>query len=188
MKRYLLVGLLALLPTCLTGAIAGEAHAPSMLIYIDPQEYAHDVRLAIHPYYGAWVKKGQLLETAALGAMQSNSNAVGLCEGNNSADVIVWLIPQLSYNPVGGYYAQVKARFYIGDARYAATLKALGQHDGNIDSAYITDWAQLAFIAAMQDIMKQYATDSRLQETIRSSMANDVPHAPCAMVSIIPTH
>jgi hypothetical protein len=112
---------------------------------------------------------------------------VGLCQGSDVSDVVVWLIPQLTYNPlIGRYYAQVKAQFHLGNAKYLATLKATRHYDGFIGSSYSTNQAQLAFEAAMQDIMQQYAADAQLQETVRSTVSSGVVGAPCALVGMIP--
>lgn len=186
-KRILLLVLLLLMPAGVSFALADEVRSPGLLVYINPGEYTYETRIGVPPYYSVWIMKGPILEMAAMNAIKPYFEHAGLCHGSDVSDVIVWLIPQLTYNPlVGRYYAQVRAQFHLGNAKHMATLKATGHYDGFIGSSYATNQAQLAFEAAMQDIMQQYAADTRLQEAVRSAVSSDVVGAPCALVGMIP--
>jgi len=183
--RKLLLGL-ALLAGSVSGAMAGDGSEPSLLIYISPHEYNHEVRIGAHPYYTAWVLRGPLVEKAARTALQPLFREVDSCDGSNSADVIVWLKPQLSYNPaLGRYYVQIKAQFHLGNANHLATLKATGQYDGFLGSVYVDSQVQQAYADAMQDIVRQYAADANLHEAIRSGLAKGITRSPCGMVPLI---
>jgi len=185
-----LAGLLLLLTLWLTGgaasALAQDRTEPSVLIYINPNEYSHEVHVGYRPYFSAWISRGPMLEKAATDALKPHFSEAGLCEGNNTADVIVWLKPSLTYNPIGRYYARVRAKFYLGDGKHLGDLKATGKHDGAMGSSFVEEEVRQAYDNAMQDIARQYAADGKLHEAIRSSLAKDITKMPCAMVSMIP--
>lgn len=165
------------------GAANAEESKPGLVMYISPNEYSHEVRLGFVPYYVVWARKGPALERAARNALQPHFGEIGLCEGSNGGDVIVWLQPQINYNPmVATYYAKVTARFFRADGKPIATLKATGEQTGAIGSRLVEYYVQGAFDKAMQDIATQYAADSALQQAIDRSL----PRTPCAMVALIP--
>jgi hypothetical protein len=137
-------------------------------------------------YFSAWIRRGPMLEKAAMDALKPHFGAIDMCDGNNTADVIVWLKPQLTYNPVSGYYAKVSARFHLGDGKRLGGLKATGKRDSPMGSIYVEDHVQQAFDNAMQDIARQYAADGRLREAIRSAMSKDMTKAPCNVATMIP--
>jgi hypothetical protein len=186
-KQIMLVGLLLLMPAGATTARADGDRSPSLLIYISPAEYSYETRIGVLPYYSFWVLKGPILERAAMNAIKPHFDRVELCQGSNTAEAIIWLTPQLTYNPtIGRYYAQVRAQFYLGNAKRLTTLNATGHYDGFIGSSYAANQIQQAFEAAMQEIMRQYAADAGLQEAIRSVASSGLPGAPCALVGMIP--
>jgi hypothetical protein len=184
-KQILLLVLLLLMPAGV--ALSDESRSPSLLVYINPGEYIYETHIGVPPYYSVWIMKGPILEMAAMKAIKPYFDHVGLCHGSDVSDVIVWLTPQLTYNPlVGRYYAQVRAQFHLGNAKHLATLKTTKHYDGFIGSSYSTNQVQLAFEDAMQDIMQQYAADARLQEAVHSAVLSGVVGAPCALVGMIP--
>lgn len=185
-----LTGLLLLLTLLLSGgaasALAQDGTEPSVLLYINPHEYSHEVHVGYRPYFSAWIRRGPMLEKAATEALKPNFSKLDLCEGSNTADVIVWLKPSLTYNPIGRYYARVRANFYLGDGKHLGDLKATGKYDGTMGSSFVEEEVQQAYGNAMQDIARQYAADGKLREAIRSGLAKDITKMPCAMVSMIP--
>lgn len=171
----------------MTSAAAAETPAPSLLIYINPQEYSHEVRLGYLPYFSAWVRRGPLVEKAAKSMLTPLFKDIALCEGSNAADLIVWLKPQLAYNPIGGYSAKVVAQFHLGNGKHLGNLTGHGKYYRSMDSGHVEEHAQQAYNDAMQDIARQYPTDNNLLDAIRSGLAKDYTKAPCAMVSMVPT-
>jgi hypothetical protein len=168
---------------------AGEAAAaePSLLLYINPQEYNHDVNIGLKPYYSRWVSRGPAAEAAARKTLGPHFQTVDVCEGNKTADVIVSISPRIEYNPAPQrYYARVKVRFYMGDGRVLGTLKATGHHEGWINSPFADDDVRLAFEDAMQNIAGQYAADSTIQANLHQAMQSDFTRTPCEMVGAIP--
>lgn len=164
-----------------------SAHAqeakPSLVMYISPNEYSHEVRLGLLPYYIVWARKGPALERAARTALQSDFGDVTMCEGSNGGDVIVWLQPQLNYSPpVSTYHAKVTAHFFRADGKPIGTLKATGTQQGAIGSRLVDTYVQQAFDHAMRDIAAQFTRNSALQQAIDTAL----PKTPCAMVALVP--
>lgn len=180
MKRVLAIILICL--GC-TGVVQAQEVKPEMLLYINPAEYDHDVRLGLLPYYIVWARKGQPLEQAARRAFEGAFGSVGMCQGTNGADVVVWLQPQLTYSPpMGIYHAKVTARFFRADGKAIGVLQAVGTYPGAIGSRLVESQVQGAFDAAMRSIAVQYAADSALQSAIDPTLTR----SPCALVALVP--
>jgi hypothetical protein len=181
MKRWLSVLLAALAFTGL--ARAGEGK-PDLLLYINPDEYTHEVRLGIVPIYIIWARNGPALEAAARAALEPHFGSVGMCEGSDGADVVVWLRPQLTYSPnFEKFYAKVTARFFRADGKPIGKLQATGEALGLRGLRTTVDaQVQQAYHHAMQQIAAQYASDTQLQQAIDP----DLTRAPCAMVALNP--
>lgn len=180
MKRVLAALLLCL--GC-TGVVRAQDAKPEMLLYINPAEYDHDVRLGVLPYYIVWARKGQPLEQSARRAFEGAFGSIGMCQGTNGADVLVWLLPQLTYSPpMEIYHAKVTARFFRADGKSIGTLEAVGTYPGEIGSMLVESQVQGAFDAAMRDIAVQYAANSALQSAIDPTL----PRSPCALVALVP--
>lgn len=172
-----------LLGLTLSGAAAAEEAKPNLLLYISPNEYAHEVRLGFIPYYIVWARRGPALEQAARQALQPQFGDIGMCEGSNGGDVIAWLQPELSYNPmVATYYAKVTARFFRADGKPIGTLTSTGTSHSAIGSRLIDAYVREAFGRAMQDIATQYAADGRMQQAVDHNLAR----TPCALVALVP--
>lgn len=177
--------LLAALLVCLgcTGAVQAQDAKPDLLLYISPNEYSHEVRLGLVPYYIVWARRGPALEQAARRAFENQFASVGMCEGSNGADVVVWLHPELSYNATfTTYYAQVRARFFRADGKAIGELQGTGTYLGMTGSRLSEVSIQGAFDQAMRTIATQYAADASLQGGIDRGLAR----SPCALVALVP--
>jgi len=170
--------------------LAGTATAtepPSLLLYMNPHEYGHEVNIGMKPYFSKWVARGAAVETAARKVLSSHFRDVDVCEGNKAADVIATISPHLNYNPAPGrYYARVKVRFYLGNGQLLGTLNATGHHDAPINSAFTDADVRLAFEQAMQDIAAQYVADATIQDNLQKNMQSEFTRMPCEMVGMIP--
>jgi len=160
-----------------------EETKPSLVIYIAPQEYSHDVRLGIIPVYIIWARNGPPLEKAARASLQPYFSDIGLCQGSNSADAVVWLKPELRFSGLyASYSADVTAQFYTGDGKPIGTLKATGVQQSTIGTLMIKEHVQMAYDKAMREIAAKFAADTRLQQAIPVSG----PRSPCAMAPLVP--
>ena len=180
MKRLLVALLMCL--GC-TGAVQAQDAKPDLLLYIHPDEYRHEVRLGVLPYYIVWAHKGQPLERAARQAFEGRFGKIGMCEGTNGADMVVWLQPVLTYSPpMEIYHAKVVARFFRADGRQIGQLEATGTYPSEIGSNLVETHVQNAFDAAMQSIVDQYAAST----AIANAMDTSLPKSPCALVALVP--
>lgn len=160
---------------------------PSLLIYQNPQEYTHEVRLGLLPYYSRWVVKGPAVRAAAQQALADSFASIGICDGGSTADVLVWLRASISYNPMPSlYYTQVTAQFHLGNGKYLGTLKGEGQQSGPLLSLYADDLVRKAFDAAMRDVAAQYAAHTTMQQAVADALASDGTKAPCAIIGAVP--
>jgi hypothetical protein len=157
------------------------------LIYISPQDFSHEVRLGTPPYFSRWVLKGPAVQAAAQEALSSYFSPVALCDGVSGADVLVWVKPNLSYNPgIRRYYAKLKVQFHSGNGKQVAVYKAMGEQDGAIGSVYADDDVRKAFDAGMRQIMQQFQADANAQQALAAAKAANPTKAPCALIGAIP--
>ena len=177
----------SLLFALLLSAVAHAENKPSLLIYQSPQEYTHEVRMGMMPYFSRWVLKGPSADAAALEAFAPHFSEIGRCDGGSGADVLMWLRPRISYNPVSStFYAQVSAQVHLGSGKYLTTLKATAEQPGPIQSIYADALIRKAFDGAMQQIASQYAADAQLQASIAEARAKEMTKAPCAIIGAVP--
>lgn len=182
MKRWILLAAL-FLPI---GTLLAE-DKPSLLIYQNPQEYAHEVRLGLLPYYSRWVVKGPAVSAAARQALADSFASIDICDGSSTADVLVWLRSSISYNPMPGlYYTKVTAQFHLGSGKYLGTLQGEGRQSGPLLSVYADDLVRMAFDAAMRDIAAQYAANAPMQQAVAAAQVGDDTKAPCALIGALP--
>lgn len=185
MKRWI-AGFAALLALSGQGSAQAEG-LPDALIYISPHEYTHEVRLGVPPYFSGWVMKGPVVEAAAREALGPLFSRVDLCDGSSGADVVVWVKPQLNYNPlVKRYYAKVKAQFHLGNGKQVGVYKAMGEQEGAIASVYADQQVRQAYDEAMRDIVRQFNADTAAQQAIADAHAANQTKSPCALIGAIP--
>jgi hypothetical protein len=176
--------------TFLGWVLAGSAVAaepPSLLIYINPQEYSHEVKLGLQPIINKWVARGPATEAAALKVLAPHFKSVDVCEGNKAANVIASIKPYLSYSAAPERYnTKVSVRFYRTDGKLLGRIKTSGKHDASLNSVFVDNDVRLAFEDAMQNMVKLYTTDQKLQDAIHQAQQEDLTPMPCEMVGAIP--
>lgn len=173
------------IPAALADEPPGSNQNASLAIYLAPHEYNHPVMLR-HSYYTYWVNRGEIVAAVAQNTFRPMFREVSTCEGNNAADVIAWVRPQLFYNPLMTvYYADLKVNFYRADGKPIGTLKSKAQRNGFLDSFYYQHSYDV-FADAFSKITDQFSQNAALQDAIRQSMTEKVAHAPCAIVGLVP--
>jgi hypothetical protein len=184
--KYWMVCATALLGLLSSGLAVAE-NKPEALIYISPHEYSHEVRLGVPPYFSKWMLKGPAVEAAAREALAPHFSSVALCDGVSGADVLVWVKPNVTYNPgIKRYYAQIKAQFHLGSGKQFGVYKATGEVEGAIGSVYADQAVKQAFTLAMQDIVRQYLADSAAQQALATALGQSQTKVPCALIGAIP--
>jgi hypothetical protein len=174
-----------------TTALSASLHAaaaehPTMLLYIQPFEYANSIKLS--SYYGEyWFSQGNMVETLAKTKLSQAYGDVSMCEGNQSGKTLVWLQPKMFYNPLmRAFYAKVTANAYTGVGKllgsYVGESTQLGHLDIKPEIAM-----NKAYSAALTDMTAKMQADSSLQTAANSASAASSADTPCSMVTLLPT-
>ena len=165
--------------------VSQAAPATRGLIYIDPQEYTHEIKLW-HFYYGYWFSQGEAVEPIALAALQPLFAETAMCEGNEAGDVVVWIKPKMFYNPhMTTFYGKIMARVYSGSGKLIGQYKGEAQNTGFLD-VYPEYKVQATYAAAMRKVVQQMKNDAALQGVLDKGVPESETRMPCSMVSILP--
>ena len=164
---------------------AKEADPAKMLVYISPQEYTHSVQL-LHFYYGYWFSQGGAVESAAKQILGAEFGDVGMCEGNNAGNTLVWIKPSMFYNPqMTTYYGKITANVFSGSGKPLGTYVGESKRQGFID-VYPERQVEAAYKLAMQNVADKMKADQALQAAINEGLPANETRTPCAMVSVLP--
>ena len=162
--------------------LAHEITPTNIAVYIQAQEYNHQIRLS-HYSQDYWYSQGPMLEKAATKVLGDNYAGVDMCDSQpKEAKVIVWLRPRMFYNPqMQTFYGKVKAVAYTADG------KPLANYVGEISKrAFFDVKTELSlnevYHGAMQSISAQMKADSKFQDALIASSFS----SPCATVSLLP--
>jgi hypothetical protein len=185
MRRIWLVLLLGFCATATAGESPENSREPDALGFISQQEYLHEAHVSFRLRFSLWVMLGPVLEKSAV-ALKPHFRSFGMCADSNASDVVVWLRPYLSYNPIDGYHARVDADFYLGNGKRMGSLTTTAVQRGWMGSVFAEDEVQKAFDAALQDIARQYAVDGKLHEAIRAGLAKGIARVPCHLSVLAP--
>lgn len=169
----------------LTGisVVQADEVKPDLVMIIAPQEFTHEVRLGFVPHYVVWGRKGPALEKAARANFRPHFGNIGMCESSETADAILWLQSDLSYNPMMmTYYAKVTAALFRADGKKVETFTATGTAKDFYGSRLIETHIQEAYDRALKDIGAQFQANTAAQQAIDTSLAK----APCALVTLVP--
>lgn len=164
-------------------AVQAEEAKPELSMIIAPREYTHEVRLGFVPYYVVWGRKGPALEQAARTAFGPKFGSIEMCETNETADAILWLQSDLSYNPMMmTYFAKVTATLYRADGKKIETFTATGTSKDFYGTRQIDSYIQTAYDRALTDIAAQFAAHPTAEQAIDRTL----PKSPCALVTLVP--
>ena len=170
---------------CNASFAAEAAPVGRALIYIDPQEYTHEIKLW-HFYYDYWFSQGRAVEPVALDALKPLFAETAMCKGNNAADILIWIKPGMFYNPhMTTFYGKIVAKVYSGSGKPVATYKANVQHGGYLD-VLPKEQVKAAYQAAMQKIVGRMQADRALQALIARGLPESETRMPCSMVAVLP--
>ena len=192
-KLLQLIALTAL--TALAGSLtaqaapdeAGKLAQPKVLVYIQPVEYTHSIRLW-SPYQDYWYDQGPIVEAEALPKLSANYTDVAMCEGNQSGKALIWLQPKMFYNPqVQMFYAEVLANAYTGVGKLIGTYKGESKVHGSLN-LQASRWISSAYAQAIDDMLQKLQADTGLQSLLAGEGATATQPTPCSMVTLLPTH
>jgi hypothetical protein len=182
---WLLAGLL---PMQTTMALADEAAGKpaDMLIYINPQEYQHPIKLW-HVYKDYWFEQGPVVETVAKEVMGSEFGKVGMCESNLVGNTLVKLQPKMFYNPhMKIFYGTIIASAYTGSGKPIGTYIGESQKTGYLDVVPAYQVEQ-SYKLAMQQVVTKMKADPAFGDAIKNGVPANETATPCSMVSVLPS-
>jgi len=155
-----------------------------LLMYIQPVDYNNPIKLW-SPYQDYWFYQGPLVEKIAMPKLTAAYHDVNICDANQSGKAVLWLQPELFYNPqVQLFYAEVKASAYKGVGEHLATVVGRSQVRGilNIKPEF---WIEKAYKLAVDDAVAKMQADKTLQAYM--SGPAQVSNTPCSVVTLFPT-
>lgn len=168
-------------------SVSGVARSEPLghaLVYIDPQDYQHEIRLW-HFYYSYWFNQGQAVEPIALEALRPLFAGVGTCQDGQAADVVITIKPKMFYNPhMTTFYGSIVASTYSGSGKALATYRAEVESSGFLDVMPAVK-VQAVYREAMQKIVGQMRADTALMALAGKGLAEGETKMPCQMVSIL---
>jgi hypothetical protein len=160
---------------------------PNMLMYIQPIEYNNPISLW-HPYHNYWFYQGPVVERLAKSKLDQAYGEVGLCEGNQSGRVLVWLQPRMFYNPqLQLFYGKVTANVYTGVGVLIGSYEGESKLHGYLDIKPDT-WIEQSYAIAIDEMVAKMQADDAVQKLVGSvAQADGANTTPCSMVTLLPT-
>lgn len=165
--------------------IANAAPASNALIYIDPREYSHEIKLW-HFYYDYWFSQGTVVEAIAQAELKSIFAETAMCEGNQSADAVVWVRPRMFYNPhMTTFHGTMIVNVYSGSGRLLGNYKGEAQSLGFLD-VVPAHRINEAYALAMRDVVRQMQADAPLQKVLTRGLPEHEARLSCGLIPILP--
>lgn len=188
MKKTI-AGVLVLFTCLLSSSVWAEDadNTPKILMYIQPVEYTNLIKLW-HPYRDYWFYQGPVVERLAQSKLNQAYGAVGMCEGNQSGNVLIWLQPRMFYNPqVQLFYGKVTANVYTGMGVLIGSYVGKSQVHGFLDIKPEV-WIEKAYAIAIDKVVTKMQADDAVQKRVnQTDQGNSANATPCSMVTLLPT-
>lgn len=157
----------------------------NMLIYINPQEYTHPVRLWQF-YADYWFEQGPVVEPLATSALTAAYGEVAMCGASSSGRALVWLTPVMYYNPhMQTYYGQITVRAFSGSGEFMGEYVGEASKRGYID-VYPGQQVSSVYKMALQSAVDEMQKDARLQALVSDGAETVASNAACDVVAGLP--
>lgn len=166
-------------------AQAAEPEPASMVVYINPLEYKHPVKLW-HFYYDYWYTQGPVVETVAMQVLNDEFGKSTMCDGNNIGNTLIRIIPNMFYNPhMTMFYGKITADVFSGSGKPIGTYVGESQKPGFLDVATASQ-IDAAYKTAMQDVITQMRADPAFMEAVEKGVPASETSTPCSMMMVLP--
>ena len=165
-----------------TVSLAHEIAPTSIAVYIQTQEYNHQIRLR-HYSQDYWYSQGPMLEAAAMDVLGAELGGVEMCDQQpQQAKVLVWLRPRMFFNPqMQTFYGKVMALTYTADGKPLANYVGEASKHAFLDVK--TEMTLNAvYHAAMKVVSSKMQADAKFQAALQAQSLS----SPCATVSLLP--
>lgn len=171
----------------MTGGLqAKEAESAEMLVYISPDEYNYSNRLSHYNFRDYWYEQGPVVEPYVSKILDAELGNVSLCEAGKTANTLVWLKPNMTYNStLRTFNGKITAQVYSGSGKQLATYVGESRRDSYLDivPAYQVNEA---YKAAMLNLVAKMKADESLQTAMESELAAGESSTSCAMLPLLP--
>lgn len=167
-------------------AYAQEPEPADVVVYINPMEYQHPIKLW-HFYYDYWYEQGPAVEAAAIDVLNNAYGKASMCDENNIGKTLVRIVPSMFYNPhMTTFYGKIRAEIFTGSGKPLGAYVTEVQKTGFLD---VAPAAQVAGIyrTAMQNVVNQMKTDSAVQDAMKNGVPQSETSTPCSMMSVLPS-
>jgi len=163
-------------------ALAHEITPTNIAVYIQGQEYNHQVMLRNYSQ-DYWYSQGPMLETAAHDVLGADFTGVAMCDAQPAdAKVVVWLRPRMFYNPqMQTFYGKVIAVTYTADGKPWANYVGEATKRAFFDVKTELTLSDV-YHAAMQAVSAKMKADAKFQAALKAPSFS----SPCATVSVLP--
>ena len=171
-------------------AFCGVAHAEpepaDVVVYINPLEYKHPVKLW-HFYYDHWFTQGPAVEAAAMEVLGQTYGKVSMCDGNNIGKTLMRIVPSMFYNPhMTMFYGKLTVDVFTGSGKPIATYISEVNKPGFLDVAP-ADQIGAVYREAMQNVVTKLTADAEVQNAISHGVPQSETSTPCSMMSVLPS-
>lgn len=168
-----------------TPALAQEPEPADVVVYINPLEYKHPVKLW-HFYYDYWYTQGPAVEAAAMEVLNDAFGKASMCDGNNIGKTLIRIVPNMFYNPhMTMFYGKLTVDVFTGSGKPIATYVSEVQKPGFLDVAPASKTGAV-YKEAMQNVVDKMKTEAALQEAIKNGVPQSETSTPCSMMSVLP--
>ena len=149
-------------------ATAHEITPTSIAIYIQGQEYNHQIMLRNYSQ-NYWYSQGLMLETAAHDVLGADFSGVDMCDAQPAdAKVVVWLRPRMFYNPqMQTFYGKVIAVTYTADGKPLANYVGEATKRAFFDVRTELTLSDV-YHAAMQAVSAKMKADEKFQAALKA--------------------
>jgi hypothetical protein len=167
-------------------AYAQEPEPADVVVYINPLEYKHPVKLW-HFYYDYWYTQGPAVEAAAVDVLNAAYGKASMCDGNNIGKTLVRIVPNMFYNPhMTMFYGKLRAEIFTGSGKPLGAYVTEVQRLGFLDVAP-ADQIGAIYRTAMQNVVDQMKADAAVQEAIKNGVPHSETSTPCSMMAVLPS-
>lgn len=167
-------------------AQAKEATSADMLVYISPDEYKHPNRLSHYNFREYWYEQGPVVEPYVSKILDAELGDVGLCQAGETANTLVWLKPDMTYNStLRTFNGKVTAQVYSGSGKELGTYVGESRRNSFLDivPAYQVNEA---YKEAMHNLADKMKADQSLQTAMKTAVPAGEKSTPCAMLPLLP--
>lgn len=165
-----------------SAALAQEVVPTSIAVYIQDQEYNHQIRLR-HYSQDYWYSQGPILEAEAKDVLASDFSGVAMCDAQpTDAKLVVWLRPSMFYNPqMQTFYGKIIAVTYTADG------KPLANYVGEASKRAFFDvktemTLKTVYHTAMQVVSAKMKADDKFEAALKAPSFS----SPCTTFGMLP--